>query len=391
MRAWNRKVLVSLLALGLSYSMVGATYVPIMQDDAGADVLLDTKSICIKSKGDVSLGIVQQGRYRVIEYHQGETDTPWVYSENFSREWKVAGGFYKGVLANSSSYVWSSVSPNKNKKPLTMAELRPVHKQRINSLEVIAPFMEPIPKEGEQIGLLKSPKEGIYKALIHNEVLKQIPLERNKIKNRDGRLESAPIVPVVQIDVLDIKEQDDLSKVFVRILEETYMYKDGIFYSQSGGHYVQRYDFSKDNVVAKVVSAEDGMAYKGSIVKMAEGDMDIYGKLMGRLNEPRQIQRTKKDTMKALKKAAAQANITNFTHQINQIPGYTTEVVYVPDEKEGSDITFVVKQSDYDKVQAERKQIVGPFESGPHGASVECIVYHAETGLATNGYVSYSH
>ena len=76
---------------------------------------------------------------------------------------------------------------------------------------------------------------------------------------------------------------------------------------------------------------------------------------------------------------------------MNQIPGYTTEVVYVPDEKEGSDITFVVKKADYDKVQAKRKQIVGPSESGPHGASVECIAYHAETGIATNGYLSYSH
>lgn len=176
---------------------------------------------------------------------------------------------------------------------------------------------------------------------------------------------------------------EDGKLIFLAIVtNENYSYKNGIFNQESGYttpveiRYVL--DGDKNFVFDEKIEAMDGAGYGPSIEKMARGDDDISGKLMFSDRRKEHYDRL----MEELFYKAQESGLKDFTHKLEEIPGYEKDVVYIengPNHYPGT--IEIVKKKDYE----EAKKKVGT-ENWPH---CDGVVYHKDTGIAVKGIIDY--
>ena len=176
---------------------------------------------------------------------------------------------------------------------------------------------------------------------------------------------------------------EDGKLIFLAIVtNENYSYKNGIFNDESGYttpmelRYVLDHD--KNFVFDEKIEAMDGAGYGPSIEKMARGDDDISGKLMFSDRRKEYYDRL----MEELFYKAEESGLKDFTHKLEEVPGYEKDVVYIengPNHYPGT--IEIAKKKDYE----EAKKKVGT-ENWPH---CDGILYHEKTGIAVKWTVDY--
>ena len=176
---------------------------------------------------------------------------------------------------------------------------------------------------------------------------------------------------------------EDGKLIFLAIVtNENYSYKNGIFNDESGYttpmelRYVLDHD--KNFVFDEKIEAMDGAGYGPSIQKMARGDDDISGKLMFSDRRKEHYDRL----MEELFYKAQESGLKDFTHKLEEVPGYEKDVVYIengPNHYPGT--IEIAKKKDYE----EAKKKVGT-ENWPH---CDGVVYHKATGIAVKGIIDY--
>ena len=166
------------------------------------------------------------------------------------------------------------------------------------------------------------------------------------------------------------------------VVNQDYSYKDGIFNQESGytSPMELRYvlDQDKNFVFDERIEAMDGAGYGPSIQKMARNDEDIYGELM--FSDRRKDHYDK--LMEELFYKAQEKGLKDFSHKLEEIPGYEDDVVYI--EKGPSHIPGTIeiaKKKDYEEAKKEAGK-----ENWPH---CEGILYHEKTGIAVKWTVDY--
>ena len=176
---------------------------------------------------------------------------------------------------------------------------------------------------------------------------------------------------------------EDGKLIFLAIVtNENYSYKNGIFNDESGYttpmelRYVLDHD--KNFVFDKKIEAMDGAGYGPSIQKIARGDEDIYGKLMFSDRRKEHYDRL----MEELFYKAQESGLKDFTHKLEEVPGYEKDVVYIengPNHYPGT--IEIAKKKDYE----EAKKKVGT----ENWTYCEGVVYHKATGIAVKGIIDY--
>ena len=137
-------------------------------------------------------------------------------------------------------------------------------------------------------------------------------------------------------------------------------------------------DEDKNFVFDKKIEAEDGSKNGPSIEKMARGDKMIFDNLL-LANINKEIYDS---LMEDLFYVAKGKGLKDFTHKLEEIPGYEKDVVYIENGPRHLDGTVeIAKKKDYE----EAKKKVGT-ENWPH---CDGILYHEKTGIAVKWTVDY--
>lgn len=245
-----------------------------------------------------------------------------------------------------------------------------------------------------EIKLARESEENIF----HNEVLGK---RNSEILESKGNLRDRSLGLLLSNKMRDIETMknpgdyqiyythlvkdffEDGKLIFLAIVtNENYSYKNGIFNDESGYttpmeiRYVLNDD--KNFVFDEKIEAMDGAGYGPSIEKMARGDDDISGKLMFSDRRKEHYDRL----MEELFYKAQESGLKDFTHKLEEIPGYEKDVVYIengPNHYPGT--IEIAKKKDYE----EAKKKVGT-ENWPH---CDGVVYHKGTGIAVKGIIDY--
>lgn len=161
-----------------------------------------------------------------------------------------------------------------------------------------------------------------------------------------------------------------------------YSYKDGIFNQDSGYLIPMEFQYildeDKNFVFDKKIEAEDGSKNGPSIEKMARGDkMTFDNLLLANINKE-----IYDSLMEDLFYVAKEKALKDFTHKLEEIPGYEKDVVYIENGPRHIDGTVeIAKKKDYE----EAKKKVGT-EAWTY---CEGVVYHKDTGIAVKGIIDY--
>lgn len=166
------------------------------------------------------------------------------------------------------------------------------------------------------------------------------------------------------------------------VVNQNYSYKSGIFNSESGytSPMELRYvlDQDKNFVFDEKIEAMDGAGYGPSIKKMARGDDTISGKLMF----ADEVKENYDSLMEELFYKAQESGLKDFTHKLEEIPGYEKDVVYIekgPNHYPGT--IEIAKKKDYE----DAKKNLGK----ENWTYCEGVVYHKATGIAVKGIIDY--
>lgn len=176
---------------------------------------------------------------------------------------------------------------------------------------------------------------------------------------------------------------EDGKLIFLALVaNENYSYKNGIFNQESGYttpveiRYVL--DGDKNFVFDEKIEAMDGAGYGPSIEKMARGDDDISGKLMFSDRRKEHYDRL----MEELFYKAQESGLKDFTHKLEEIPGYEKDVVYIekgPNHYPGT--IEIAKKKDYEEAKKKLGTDAWTYCEG--------VVYHKDTGIAVKGIIDY--
>lgn len=161
-----------------------------------------------------------------------------------------------------------------------------------------------------------------------------------------------------------------------------YSYQDGIFNEESGYLIPMEFQYildeDKNFVFDKKIEAEDGSRNGPSIEKMARGHkMTFDNLLLANINKE-----IYDSLMEDLFYVAKEKGLKDFTHKLEEIPGYEKDVIYIekgPRHLEGT--VEIVKKKDYE----EAKKKVGK----ENWTYCEGIIYHKDTGIAVKGIIDY--
>ena len=161
-----------------------------------------------------------------------------------------------------------------------------------------------------------------------------------------------------------------------------YSYQDGIFNEESGYLIPMEFQYvlneDKNFVFDKKIEAEDGSHYGPSIEKMARGDKMTFDNLL-LTNINKEIYDS---LMEDLFYVAKEKGLKDFTHKLEEIPGYEKDVVYIEKGPRHLDGTVeIVKKKDYE----EAKKKVGK----ENWTYCEGVVYHKDTGIAVKTIIDY--
>lgn len=165
------------------------------------------------------------------------------------------------------------------------------------------------------------------------------------------------------------------------IKNSNFSFKDGIFKEESGYttpveiRYVL--DNNKNFAFDEKIEAMDGAGYGPSIKKMARDDQAIFDVFLD--------DRSGKDydkLMEDLLYVAEEKGLDNFTHKLEEIPGYEKDVIYIEDGPNHIPGTIeIAKKKDYE----EAKNSVGKV----NWSYCEGVVYHEKTGIAVKTVIDY--
>ena len=161
-----------------------------------------------------------------------------------------------------------------------------------------------------------------------------------------------------------------------------YSYKDGIFNQDSGYLIPMEFQYildeDKNFVFDKKIEAEDGSNNGPSIEKMARGDkMTFDNLLLANINKEIYY-----SLMEDLFYVAKEKGLKDFTHKLEEIPGYEKDVVYIENGPRHIDGTVeIAKKKDYE----EAKNNFGK----ENWSYCEGIIYHKDTGIAVKGIIDY--
>ena len=137
-------------------------------------------------------------------------------------------------------------------------------------------------------------------------------------------------------------------------------------------------DDDRNFVFDKKIEAEDGSKNGPSIEKMARGDkMTFDNLLLANINKE-----IYDSLMEDLFYVAKEKGLKDFTHKLEEIPGYEKDVVYIekgPRHLEGT--VEIAKKKDYE----EAKKKVGK----ENWTYCEGVVYHKDTGIAVKTIIDY--
>ena len=161
-----------------------------------------------------------------------------------------------------------------------------------------------------------------------------------------------------------------------------YSYQDGIFNEESGYLIPMEFQYildeDKNFVFDKKIEAEDGSHYGPSIEKMARGDkMTFDNLLLANINKE-----IYDSLMEDLFYVAKEKGLKDFTHKLEEIPGYEKDVIYIekgPRHLEGT--IEIAKKKDYE----EAKKKVGK----ENWTYCEGVIYHKDTGIAVKTIIDY--
>lgn len=161
-----------------------------------------------------------------------------------------------------------------------------------------------------------------------------------------------------------------------------YSYQDGIFNEESGYLIPMEFQYildeDKNFVFDKKIEAEDGSRNGPSIEKMARGDKMTFDNLL-LANISKEIYDS---LMEDLFYVAQEKGLKDFTHKLEEIPGYEKDVIYIEKGPRHLDGTVeIVKKKDYE----EAKKKVGK----ENWTYCEGVVYHKDTGIAVKGIIDY--
>lgn len=161
-----------------------------------------------------------------------------------------------------------------------------------------------------------------------------------------------------------------------------YSYKDGIFNQDSGYLIPMEFQYildeDKNFVFDKKIEAEDGSKNGPSIEKMARGDkMTFDNLLLANINKE-----IYDSLMEDLFYVAKEKGLKDFTHKLEEIPGYEKDVVYIEKGPRHIDGTVeIAKKKDYE----EAKNNFGK----ENWSYCEGIIYHKDTGIAVKTIIDY--
>lgn len=161
-----------------------------------------------------------------------------------------------------------------------------------------------------------------------------------------------------------------------------YSYQDGIFNEESGYLIPMEFQYildeDKNFVFDKKIEAEDGSRNGPSIEKMARGDkMTFDNLLLANINKE-----IYDSLMEDLFYVAKEKGLKDFTHKLEEIPGYEKDVIYIEKGPRHLDGTVeIVNKKDYE----EAKKKVGK----ENWTYCEGVIYHKDTGIAVKTIIDY--
>lgn len=177
--------------------------------------------------------------------------------------------------------------------------------------------------------------------------------------------------------------------ILANVFNENFSYANGIFDGESGFAMPieYRYNFVNDKEDLKnskyefgeIILAEDGAEFGPSVKEMSRGNEETYKKLMDSQNS---YANNYNYMMNRLSYLAKEEGLENFSHKIEEIPGYENDVIYIesrPNHIEGT--VEIAKSDEYEKAKKN--------EEGANWPHCEGVVYHKETGIAVKTYIDY--
>lgn len=200
--------------------------------------------------------------------------------------------------------------------------------------------------------------------------------------------ENNPVL-VYSVNLVDRFYEDMNLILLANVLNDNYSFKDGIFTSESGFAMPMeiRYSFTQDKnklqdseyELSEIILAKDGSLFADSLKEMSRGNQEIYNKLMDSQNS---FAKNYDRLMRRLAYLADKEGLENFSHDIEKIPGYEEDVIYIesgPNHIAGT--VEIAKKADYEKAKKNENN-----ENWPH---CDGVLYHKETGIAVKSIVDY--
>ncbi|MBU5668511.1 hypothetical protein KQI68_01520 [Peptoniphilus sp. MSJ-1] len=186
---------------------------------------------------------------------------------------------------------------------------------------------------------------------------------------------------IYTIDHLKEFEEDRKTIILAEVAFMEYSFKDGIFNNESGYVIPMELDYIERDgkyELMEIIQAQDGENYFPSILKMARGDENLADSL-----SLATVDTSMNDKMmETLKKAAEDKGLKNFTHKLEDIPGYEDNVIYLRGgHRNREDTIDVVKKEDYERSKSQ----VGK-KNWPHCEGIE---YHEKTGITQKTIIDY--
>lgn len=173
------------------------------------------------------------------------------------------------------------------------------------------------------------------------------------------------------------------------IFNENFSFSDGIFNGESGfaSPMELRYEFTPDKEksqdksfeFSEFIQTEDGSGFAPSLEKMSRGNSEIYDILMSSQNS---YSKNYDKIMNRLFYLATKNGLENFSHKIEEVPGYESDVIYIESGPNHIDGTVeIAKRDEYEKAKKN--------EEGANWPHCEGVIYHKETGIAVKTFVDY--
>lgn len=176
--------------------------------------------------------------------------------------------------------------------------------------------------------------------------------------------------------------EDDKYILLASVINTNYSFKDGIFTEESGLMMSMELQYIESDGIlkfSKFVLPEDGSQYSDSLLRMARNNEEIYRKLTDSSNT---FSAKYDEIMWKLRSLAEKNGLENYRHELENIPGYTGEVLQITSGPNHIDGTVeVALKEDYDRAKKNEEGVNWPHCNG--------IIYHSQTGIAVNTIIDY--